>query len=269
MTTENEGVIDASDEELFAKITSGKATEPPEAAEPVEAAIEAPKPAEPVKPEPQTEPTREDPRVPLAELMAERKNRQALERQMADLLAAINRNAPQPPAPPAPDIFESPDAFVRQQFEPEADRLYRIQMYNAKLIAEARFGDDKVSKAQAAFDEMAAQQKLHPAEFQQVMASPNPFAEAVKWYERHQIVSEVGTDPKAYREKLRSELLTDPEFRKQAMAAWQAEARSNPTRSPVINLPSLAKVGSAALPSGDQSGMSDEDLWASVTSRKR
>lgn len=267
MTIENEGVIDASDTDDFASITTGKATEAPEALAP----NETPKSEEPKAPAAvaQPEPPREDHRVPVGELVAERKARQQTERQLAELIAAINRNAPPPPPPPpGPDPFENPAEFARAQFEPEADRLYRIQMYNSRMIAEARYGEDKVSQAQQAFDALLAEQKLHPAEVHQVMNSPNPFAEAVKWHERHQVVSEVGNDPKAYRENLRKALLTDPEFRKEAMAAWQAEARQT-QRSPVISLPSISNIGSAALPSGDEGGMSDRDEFEALTSRKR
>jgi hypothetical protein len=181
----------------------------------------------------------------------------------------LNATVPKPEPTPPPEIWDNPQEYVRQQVMPETDRIQRAMMYNAKLIAEARFGDAKVQEAQSAFDNLFDSGTLPPHEYQQVINSPNPFAEAVKWHERHKVLSDVGTDPSAYRAKMRAELMADPEVRKEIMAALQSEARANPSARPVINLPSLSKTGSAALPSSDDEDMSDEALFKAATRRKR
>jgi hypothetical protein len=92
--------------------------------------------------------------------------------------------------------------------------------------------------------------------------------EAVNWHSSRQIISEVGSDPAAYRQKLREQLLQDPEFRKEAMGAWQQQANTA-RAAPNIRLPSLSKVGSAALPSNDEQDLTDAALWKNAMAAKR
>lgn len=254
------------DAALFAEITSPEPVANTETApEPVAKPL-AEKPVEATAPEP--EPKHGENRVPVGELIAERKARQNLERQFNELIASLNATVPKQEPPSPPEIWDNPTEFVRQQVMPETDRIQRTLMYNARLTAEVRFGEDKVKAAQEAFDSLFDAQQLPQHEYMQVINSPNPFAEAVKWHERHRAISEVGTDLSAYKAKLRAELASDPEFRKEIMAGLQSEARSNPSARPVINLPSLSKTGAAALSSTDDD-VSDDDLWKSTTRRKR
>jgi hypothetical protein len=260
---------EGSDEDIaFSEITS--APDEGSAPEPV-AKEQAPREAAPLKTEPtKAEPERSEKSVPLSELIAERRQRQAYERQTAELIEALNRAAPKPEPAPQPEIWDDPNQYVRQLVQPEFEKQYRAQMYNARLIAEARFGEDKVNAAQEAFDSLLRSNQLHPSIVEQVMTSPNPFAEAIKWYANHQIVSEVGGDPEQYRKKLRAQLMEDPEFRAEAMAAWQAQANANvrSTGRTPINLPSISRVGAAALPNAVDTGDPEND-WSDITSRKR
>lgn len=262
----------ADDAALFNEMT---APEPPQSApEPVQISeqpkMEEPKAdaqPEPPKSEPQIE--RDTPRVPLSELIEERKARQALERQMAEFLQTMKASQPAPPPPPpAPEWFEDPKGFVHSEVAPHLRQQQEAMIYNSRLIAEARFGEQAVREAEAAFNELVASQRMHPADYAKINGSPNPFAEAVKWHREQSVLSEIGGDPNAFKQKLRSDLLNDPEFRKEAMAAWQRQAAS-PQRgtAPPINLPSLQKVGSAALPQGQEVDLNDNDLWQSVITR--
>ena len=179
---------------------------------------------------------------------------------------------PQQPPAPAPDIFDNPAAYVQAQVNPAIEAQNRAMIYNARLTAEARFGEDKVTAAQAAFDDLLSRRQMDPVEYQKVMNSPNPFAEAVRWHQRHQTISEVGTDPAAYRERVLSEAMQDPAFRQKAMEAWRSEA-GNPGASQqkpqVFNLPSLSKVGSTGLNPGQSGTPSDGEILSSVLSMKR
>lgn len=263
------GAMDDSAE--FAEITGNPAFKSP----PQEVAqADPPQASEPVAEAPQQQPEQQEtPRVPLAELKAEREKRQQYERELAEMrgrLQAMERfaapQASQSEQPP-PDIFENPAAFVQQAIQPQQQML----LYNARLVAEARFGEKETNEAIEAFDSLMAQRAIHPAEIQRVMSSPNPFAEAVKWHKQHKIVSEIGTDPNAYRERLLADALNDPAFRQKAMESWRGQAAQQPNngqaRAPVVNLPSLSKVGAAALP---QAGPpSDDDDWSQITARRR
>lgn len=268
-----EGVEDAA---LFESITT--AAPQAETPEPEAEVAETVVAETPVVSQPEAQ--REDHRVPLAELKAERERRQSYERDLANeraRFAALEQQVVamqrmQTPVQP-PDIFENPDAFVQARVQSSEARQYQVMMYNAKLVAEARFTEQAVTEAQEAFDALVTQGRIHPAEAQQVMSSPNPFAEAVKWHQRHKVVSEVGTDPNAYREKLLEQALNDPDFRKRADALWRSQAgvpaASPQTRAQVINLPSLSRVGSAALTSLNDEMPDDNALFHSTVSRKR
>lgn len=133
-------------------------------------------------------------------------------RGMISALSQAPRPTPQPP-PPAPDFFESPDAFVDQrlkaQLEQSVNPVRDALMFNARLTAEAIHTRDTVLTAQTAFDGAMKSGQLDPRDYQRVMQSPNPFHEAVQWHQRNSVISEIGTDPQAYREKLRAELLAE------------------------------------------------------------
>lgn len=274
-----DGMVD--DAALFEQIANA---EPAKAAEMPADTDDAPNlttPAPPPIEEPAKPAAQPEERNPLYGAMKEeREKRQNAERELADYRARValfEQQAAmmrQPQAPqPAPDIFENPEAFVQTQFQPAMDMQRQALMYNAKLIAEARFTEETVAAAQEAFDSLVKQGSIHPAEAQQVLSSPNPFAEAVKWHQRHKVVSEVGTDPTAYREKLLEQALNDPEFRKRADALWRSQAGAPAAvpqaRAPVINLPSLSKVGSAALTSPADEMPDDASLFNATVSRRR
>ena len=256
------------DAALFAEITSPEPVANTETAPEPEPKPVAEKPAEVTAPEP--EPKHGENRVPVGELIAERKARQNLERQFNELIASLNAAAPKVEPPPPPEIWDNPTEFVRQQFMPVNEQMRAAMNFNSKLIAEARFGEDKVKAAQDAFDSLLERGELAEDEYKKVINSPNPFAAAVDWHKRHRVATEVGNDPDAYREKILVDAMNNPEFRARFMATLTAEAKTAPASArPVINLPSLSKTGSAALPSSDDEDMSDEALFKAATRRKR
>jgi hypothetical protein len=144
-------------------------------------------------------------------------------RGMISALSQAPRPTPQPPPPP-PDFFEAPDAFVDQrlkaQLEQNVNPIRDTLMFNARLTAEAIHTRDTVLAAQTAFDGAMKAGQLDPRDYQRVMQSPNPFHEAVQWHQRNSVLSEIGTDPQAYREKLRNELRAELE---QELGAGQSQ----------------------------------------------
>lgn len=276
MTMEANVSAGTEDDALFAELTSNEAAsnEPSQMAEQqFTAPAETPK-QEAVSAQPEIQ--QEAPRVPLAELKAEREKRQQYERELAEMrgrLQAMERfAAPQPMQQelPPPDIFQDPAAFVQAQVHQAIAPRDQASMYNARLIAEARFGEKDTAEAIESFDTLMAQGRIHPAEIQRVMQSPNPFAEAVKWHKQHKIVSEIG-DPVSYREKVLAEAMNDPAFRQKAMDAWRQQASNAPQQAgqPAINLPpSLSRVGSAALPVA-RDGDDEEAIWNSMTAKRK
>lgn len=216
----------------------------------------------------------------LNELKAERERRQQTEREFGELRAQfgamqqhfMQMQQPQQQAAPPPDIFENPAAYVQAQVNPALEMQRQAMIYNARLTAEARFGEDKVTAAQTAFDDLLSKRQIDPTEYQKVMNSPNPFAEAVRWHQRHQTISEVGTDPAAYRERVLAEAMKDPAFRQKAMDAWRSEAGNTGApqqKAQVFNIPSLSKVGSTGVNPGQSGQPSDSEILSSVLSMKR
>lgn len=261
------------DAALFAELTAKEPTENTPVEEP-DIIVSDDKQEEPkaVAAEKTAEPQENDQVKNLnAALREARQEAAEARRRSEEMMARFMAAQPPQPAPqpaPTPDIFEDPAAFVRAQVSTDFERQQQVAMYNSRLIAEARFGEDKVREAQEAFDALLAEKKLHPADYQRVMSSPNPFAEGVKWHQTHKAATEIG-DPVAFQQKLRSQLLQDPDFRKEAMAAWQ-QAASAQRGAPNIRLPSLSRVGAAAIPSpSDDGNLTDAELWSQTIARKR
>jgi hypothetical protein len=150
---------------------------------------------------------------------------QAWERRFGQMIEAVKPK--QEPTTP-PDPFENPAAHTMHTVAPHLERFENVLMANAKLIAGAKFGDDKVDEAEKAFIQAYSSQTLDPADYQKVVNSPNRYAEAVKWHKRQLAAAEIGDDPAAYREKLKSEL----------MAELQQKTETEQPAAAALNLPS-------------------------------
>jgi hypothetical protein len=204
----------------------------------------------------------------LRELMDERDKRQALERQLNEYLVR------QKPAD-APDPFLNPEQFAQTQIQTAIAPIdQRLTVALARInFAEARavHGAELAEKAYQEFDK--AMPEMTPAERATVMGAPNPFVAAVAWMRRRDALVEVGDDVGAYRERLREELLKDPEFLGRAIEAARSTAAggnsaasqprtqagqfASPTAKPA-SLPSVNRAGAdtnAALVRHDPSDM--------------
>jgi Arc/MetJ-type ribon-helix-helix transcriptional regulator len=262
MTELDNGAASAAAEEsaLFNAVTRGTDLPQAEAAKPVET---------PAAPAPTPEP--ED-RVPSARLREEAEARRKAERELAQWQAryeeATRKAQPQEPQH-KPDIFENASEFVRSEITPELQQyqqhLYRLD----RRVAIAEHGKEKVEAAQAKFDELLRDGKIDEIEARRVMSSPEPFSEAVNWYARYQTLQEVGTDPAAYKTRLREELMKDPAFVAEVLQqARQTAPKVGGPASAAPNLPSLTRVGSATV-SENPEPLSDSEMFAKATARKR
>jgi hypothetical protein len=118
---------------------------------------------------------------------------------------------------------------LEQQFQ---QRLMQM----SKFQAEREFGQETVKEAVAYFDQ-------HPQQSQQFMSHPSPFHAAVEFYQRQKVASEIGSDPEAYKQKLREEL----------RAELEAELTQSPKSKPKAPPPSMASApaaGKEAITSG-------------------
>lgn len=171
--------------------------------------------------EPQTD---ERGMVPVAALQAERQKakryteqvaefQQKLEQQNAQweqrfsqMMSAVMPKQAQPEHAPPPDIWDDPNAFVRSQAMEMVTPLRQQMLAMARQVAEIQFQPDAVKAAEEAFNRAAATGQIDPDVHRRINSSPNPFAAAVQWHQHVTTMSEIGSDPAAYKAKLEQEL---------------------------------------------------------------
>ena len=192
------------------------------------------------------------------ELIAERNKRQATEAafeqfrkdneaRFKDFEARLKPVQTEQKAPvdadPAPDMFLDPQGYAAWQDRAMQRRFDALQ----RQTAAERVG----SSFQAAHEELgavfqeahAAAEKLDPndpvakQQMQRVMASPNPGKALVAWHKQQKALAEIGNDPSQYRSKVATELMKDPEFRKQFLAELNNEARGGQGSSRTTQFP--------------------------------
>lgn len=182
--------------------------------------------------------------VPVTALLDEREKRQRIEaeaEQMRREVAEFRRREQQAQQKPVevPDILEDPAGY-RQHVEQVFDqRLNAQRLQMSRFMAEREFGKETVDAAFEFFNR-------HPRDSWALIQEPSPFHAAVDAYKRAQAVEEFGTDPNAYREKLRAEM--EAEMRESIRAELAAEMTPNRPKSPPRSLASAASSGSNAPP---------------------
>lgn len=204
----------------------------------------APAPAPETRNEPQPETTTEQPQaatepssegepqtddrgmVPVAALQAERQKakryteqvaefQQKLEQQNAQweqrfsqIFAQIAPKPAQPEPEQALDIWTDPDAYVQhgvqQAVSPVLNQLKAVQRGMAEMMFRDKPG--AVDEAERAFNAAVANGSIDPVVHARINGSPNPWAAAVQWHQHTQTMAEIGSDPAAYKTKLRDEL---------------------------------------------------------------
>ncbi|MCA0846113.1 hypothetical protein [Salipiger thiooxidans] len=147
-----------------------------------------------------------------AALREERRKRQEMER------AFTNREEPQK----APDVFEDPAGYQRHMESNFTRSMMQQKLETSRFLAEREFGANVVQEAFEYFNE-------HPEQSQALLKSPSPFHEAVSIYQQQKVAREVGNDPKAYKEKLRAEILAELEAEKTAKQIKSAPSMANET----------------------------------------
>lgn len=264
---DTDGLAPADDNALFSNAVTG---------DPDIASDHLPQP-EP-QPQPVLQPTpAPEPAIPPARLREEAAARRQAERERDELrgrLFALEQNRPQPQPAPKPDVFEDPSAFVRNEIEPALDpiqqRISQITETYSRRDAIREHGEEKVTAAFTALDQAAnAGDPDAVAAVSKVKKSMDPYGDIVSWHSQREILSEVGKDPKAYRQRIIDEALKDPEVQKRFLETTREAAKANPIARPAVpSTPSLSRVGAAALPD-DQDNATDAELFASATRGKR
>lgn len=237
------------------------------------------------QPEAAEQPRQRGTRIPLSEHLAEREKRQAAEARATALEAkqterdrdfqALQRqiaDLQKPKVEPSavPDFWEDPNKSVQHQVRQAVDPIQQQLLFNARLIAEQVHTAATVKAAADAFDAMSSSGQIDPTDQRRIATSPNPFHEAVLWNKRRTALAEVGDDLGAFKSKLRTEAMNDPEFRKAAMAAWRDEAVASATGNAGTSLPSLNRATGAGSAAADATRWkSDAELFDETNQPRR
>lgn len=167
------------------------------------AQVQPPAPALQPQPAPAPQPPAE-PSVPLHVLIEERKERQAYQAQLRQLIEAQQR-AMQPPPQPI-DPVADPEGFARAVLERQAatERMLAEQAVHqranmSEMLARREHGNEKVDQALQA----AVQAGLN----RNFLMQPDPYGALLAWHNAQAIASQVGPDLKAWEAKKEAEIL--------------------------------------------------------------
>lgn len=214
-----------------------------------------------------------DHRIPLAEHLNEREKRQAAEARASQFerqMETMNRRLEelQKPKGPTPDIYTDADAFVRAQIDPVQKQQEAIIDRFSRLMAVQQFTKPVVDAAYAALETAVRSDPNMRLEAQRIWQNEHPYGALVDWHKRQEALQEIGTDPAAYKTKLREEFLKDPEFRKAVIDAVKAEnggqqnGQSRPGSTITRLPPSLNRVTNAAsVNTAEEETLSDAELF--------
>jgi len=167
----------------------------------------------------------------LRELLNERDLRQAERARAAALEAELQRIAveqqrAQQRAQQQPDPLLNPQEFwqaMRQQLEQERQEIL-LQVETQRINNNMNRAARQYGQAfQQAFHDMLS--TGNPTLIERIRMSDDPGADLMDWHSRRQALVEIGPDPAAFKQKTRQELLADPQFRQEVLAAIQAEAQ--------------------------------------------
>lgn len=127
--------------------------------------------------------------------------------------------APEPWDPGYTDYVQAP---LKEQMQQQREQF-------SLTLANDKFGAETVEAAYNAMRQGLQQDPSARSDYQRIMASPHPYGELVTWHQRRQALAEVGTDPKAYREKVRAEIMAELQSQPPATQQQPAAQRPMPT----------------------------------------
>lgn len=249
--------------------------------QPAEGPTEEPKPE--AAPAGQEKPQGGIPPHRLAEVTQARKAAEeraaALEAQLQAVMRMMQGQQPQPQPPqPSADPIETlltkPDEWGNRLVEPVRDEVFRTREFFSQQLAVQRHGEDRVGEAYAALQQAIQRGEMSgQAVVSTLRQSMDPYGEIMGWYDRRRVMSEVGSDPKAWFDKQLEERIKDPAFQASLLEKVRAGAAApqptgnGPRPAPVVNLPpSLSRAAAAAAATADPIGTSEADIFRYATS---
>ena len=186
-------------------------------------ALRGPVPNYGTQPHPQTGPSSVQPPPPpnpddevvkvggLRDLLNERAARQRAESHLRDLQAREAERQKQQQQPKPEDLlFTDPAAVLRQIEEANERKLANMQLNFDMQLASMRHGP-LFDQAWQHWSQTVADRK-DPVSYYRVMNARSPGEEMVRWFHERYVMHETGGDLNAFRQRVASELLQDPQF---------------------------------------------------------
>jgi hypothetical protein len=160
---------------------------------------------------------------------------------------ALQASLKQPASPPpqAPEFWEAPEQAIdyrlQQVVTPIQQQLVQQREQMSRMMASEKHGESAVNEAYQALASMQGAPEFG-ATYSQIMSSPHPYGALVDWHRKQQVMSEIGSDPAAYKEKLKAEVLAEM----QASTGQQQAAQPAPAMP--SNFATARNVGSRSGP---------------------
>lgn len=200
-----------------------------------------------------------------------------LQRRLDDMQRQIerlqpSRQPPAQPAQPAPNLFENPDGYLDARLSPFEQKLEDMRESMSRMVATQTHGADAVAAAYKAIQDEVAANPTARFEAARIWKSEHPVEALVQWHKGRETLRQIGSDPAAYQQKLREQLLTDPEFVKQVIerangTARQAPAAGNGRSATIAIPPSLNSRNGAGADTGRAPAASDAEEFANFFPR--
>lgn len=192
---------------------------------------------------------RNDYREQLSTERVERARAEEREKATTARLAALEQElarfrAPQQQQPAhVPNPTEDPQGYAQAVQAPVEVRILNLSEAGARRS----YGDDRVNEARDWFAAKVKGTALH----QEILAQPDPWDALVRRHDQVKAMSEIGTDPAAFRTKVETEARGRLEVEIRAQIAAEAAQAVPPRQSAPPNLPpSLGKVANAGARAG-------------------
>lgn len=139
--------------------------------------------------------------IPKKAHLEERRKRQEAERRLKELEDRLNHQ-PQHVEPPSWDM--DPQSAAAQLHNQFAMQLFETKVATSEMLMRERHQD--YDDIVAEFSEQA---RANPALIQQMMQHPSPAKFAYETGRQLRLMTEIGTDPEAYKAKLREQILAE------------------------------------------------------------
>lgn len=172
-------------------------------------------------------------RIPSSRLREETERRRAVESELANARAQIaaiqvsqqQRQQPQQEQPAKPDMWSDPEAWAADR-EAQLEQRVVARYVESSLVRAQKAHGEEFSAAYKAATSLNTGDPQARALIQSIYNSPDPGEALMEWHEGLSITQAIRAagGPAAYREKLRQEIMSDPETRRQTIDGARREA---------------------------------------------